>query len=452
MEYFTNSSFGQMLVSLFSSHFTQPSLQSFMLLAQGWSLSGSHHTITTYIRLSGGVHYKHFSRFYAFFSAPFYKVADELWIALIRLSASLIALGEPLCIQVDDGTRKKNGRCVEGAAYYRNGAGTARQEYRSLWGLNWIWATLSVPLKQWPGYRLCIPVGLKLYLKKPVAKDLKKPYYSRSALARQIVDLLAATLPERSIVVSADGGYATKEFLRALPENVAVTGRFPIASKLYQRPGPRPKGKRGPKSKKGALIGTAKTLVNEADWQPHPTQEHTWVKSYQGLWHSVLPAKLINVVILKRDAGGRPQPIGRQKSVEAFFSTDPSTSSEELLAQYAQRWDVEINIRDANAFYGFGQDQCRSYRCLVGVNTFRALLAACRSLWFIQQVEQQGKQPIDLLKNRPWYRKKKHPTQLDVQWMFKEMLTVEGISPTPAFTDNVTLFHPNRSQATAKAA
>lgn len=436
-----------MLTSLFSSYFTQPSLQSFFLLAQGWSLSSSQHTITTYIRLSGGVEYKHFSRFYAFFSASFYKVADELWVRVLLLGASLIAPDKPLYIQIDDATRKKNGRCIEGASYYRNGAGTARQEYRSLWGLNWVWATLSVPLKQWPGYHLCIPVGLKLYLKEPVAKQLKQPYYSRSALARQILDKLAATLPERHLVVSADGGYATKEFLRELPGKVTVTGRFSVSSKLYQLPGAQPKGKRGPKPKKGKLIGTAKTLMNEGGWQPHPTEEHTWMKAYQGLWHSVLPGKLIRVVVLKRD-----QPTGRQKPLEAFFSTDASLNSCQLLGQYAQRWDVEINIRDANAFYGFGQDQCQSYRCIIGVNTFRALLAACRSLWFVQQVDQQVSQPVDLLKNRPWYRKKKHPTQLDVQWMFKEMLTNQAITPTPAFIGNVTLFHPNCSQAAAKAA
>jgi len=256
MEYFINSSFGQMLVSLFSSHFTTPSLQSFLLLSQGWSLSNSHHTITTYIRLSGGVQYKHFSRFYAFFGGAFYRVTDQLWIALIRLSTSLIASGEPLYVQIDDATRKKNGRCIEGASYYRNGAGTARQEYRSLWGLNWVWATLSVPLKQWPGYRLCIPIGLKLYLKKPVAKDLKEPYHSHSALARQIVDLLAASLPERHIVVSADGGYATKEFLRGLPGNVAVTGgrravvsQFPVSS--MPPPVPAPKANGDPNLRKG---------------------------------------------------------------------------------------------------------------------------------------------------------------------------------------------------------
>lgn len=77
----------------------------------------------------------------------------------------------------------------------------------------------------------------------------------------------------------------------------------------------------------------------------------------------------------------------------------------------------------------------------MGVNVFRALLAASRSLWFIQQVEQQDNQPIDLLKNRPWYRRKKHSTQLDIHWMFKEMLSTERIIPTPAFTDQVPLFH-----------
>lgn len=424
-----------------------------MLLAQGWSLSSSHHTITTYIRLSGGVEYKHFSRFYAFFSAAFYKVADDLWISLIRLSASaLIDPDEPLYVQVDDATRKKNGRCIEGASYYRNGAGTARQEYRSLMGFKLDMDYAIGPFEAVAGLSLVYSSWLATLPQRAsgsttARRPLKQPCCSRSALARQMVDQLAATLPERSIVVSADGGYATKEFLRELPSNVTVTGRFPVSSKLYQLPTPRPKGKRGPKRKKGTLIGTTKTLLGQADWQPHPTQEHTWIATYQGLWHSVLPGKLIKVIMLKRD-----KPTGRQKSLEAFFSTDPSTAKQEILIQYAQRWDIEINIRDANAFYGFGQDQCQSYRCVVGVNTFRALLAACRSLWFVQQADQSAKQPINLLKGRPWYRKKRHPTQLDVQWMFKEMLTQQTITPTPTFMDNMTVFNHKHAQTSAKAA
>lgn len=203
----------------------------------------------------------------------------------------------------------------------------------------------------------------RLYLKKPVAQHLKQPYQSRSALARQIVDTIATSLPERSIVVSADGGYSTKMFLRGLPDNVVVTGRFPVSSKLYKLPGSQPKGKRGPRFKKGSLIGTVKAMLTQPEWQPHPTQASTWVRTCQGLWHSVLPGKLIKVVLIKRD-----KPTGKQKSLEAFFSTDASRKSDVILAEYAQRWDVEINIRDANAFYGFGKDQCQSYRCIVGVN------------------------------------------------------------------------------------
>lgn len=446
MEIFQNSSFGILLMSLFSGYFTAPSLQSFLILSYGWSLSSSQHTITTYLRLSGAVKYKHFSRFYAFFSSPFYKVMDKLWKRVIVWSACFIDTNEPIRVQVDDGTRKKNGRRIQGASYYRNGAGSARQEYRSLWGLNWVWATMSIPFKGWPGHFLSIPIGLKLYLKEATAKELGERYKSRSLLAREIIDLIAKTLPYRYIMVSADGGYSTKEFSRELPGNVEVTGRFPISSKLYQVAGPKPRGKRGPNPKKGLLIGSPKTLISKKEgWTAHPTEPDTWVQSWQGIWHSVLPGVVITLVVVKRDKAE-----GNQKEVEAFYSTDLSLSMYEILGEYRQRWAVEINIRDANAFYGFGGDQCKSYRCIVGVNTFRALLAACRSLWFIQQVEENYS--LNLLKGRPWYRKKKYPTQLDVYWMFKEALICEGIIPTPAFIEAVPIIKVNRVSTPPAAA
>ncbi len=107
---------------------------------------------------------------------------DQLWQQVLLLSASFIDTDEPIRIQVDDGTYKKNGRQIEGASNYRDGAGSAWQEYRSLCGLNWVWATMTIPFKRWPGYGLSIPVGLKLYVKQDIAKDLKVNYKSRSQL------------------------------------------------------------------------------------------------------------------------------------------------------------------------------------------------------------------------------------------------------------------------------
>ena len=146
---------------------------------------------------------------------------------------------------------KKTGRHIQGAAHYRNGAGTARQEYRTLWGINLVWAIMRIPLQRWPGHHLSLPIGLELYLKETLANTLKVPYRSRSALARRIVDHVAATLPTRAIRVATDGGYATQAFLRALPTNVDVVGRFLLTAKLYQPPPPRVKGQRGAPRKKG---------------------------------------------------------------------------------------------------------------------------------------------------------------------------------------------------------
>jgi hypothetical protein len=50
-------------------------------------------------------------------------------------------------------------------------------------------------------------------------------------LARAILDFVAEQLPGRPIRALADGGYATKDYGRALPAATHVVGRFPINAK-----------------------------------------------------------------------------------------------------------------------------------------------------------------------------------------------------------------------------
>jgi hypothetical protein len=90
----------------------------------GWVLASGQHTITTYLWLMGATRFKHCSRFYVFL----------------------------------------------------NHATTARQEYRTLWGLNFIWVLMRLLLAPWSGHRLSVPVGLSLDLKESQAKQLKRTY------------------------------------------------------------------------------------------------------------------------------------------------------------------------------------------------------------------------------------------------------------------------------------
>ena len=438
VETFLASSFGTVFMTLFQDLFSQPSWQSFTYLAYGWSLAWGRQTITTYLWLSGACRVKHVWRYYVFLGGPLYQMRYNLWARVIRLAATFIPEDQVLTVCIDDHTAKKSGRHIEGRDRYRNGAGSARQEYRVLAGINLVLGIMRIPLKRWPGHYLSVPIGLELYLKEKRARQLRLPYRSRSQLARVIVDLVASTVPERRIRVEGDGEFATQAFLKDLPPLVDVVGRFLITSKLYQPP-PRPSNKpRGRPRKKGAVIGSPKTLAKAKDgWTPHPTEAGTLIRSWCGIWHSVLPGRVIRLVVVRRphlehrQAQKGKRAFGRHKALEAFFSTDVDLSPEDILKAYQERWAIEIDIRDERLFNGLAQDQCRKLTHVVGANTFRLLMAAARTLWFIAQTERWG--PLDLGRFRPWYTKKRAPSQLDVVWSCREALHEARIFPIPRF-------------------
>jgi hypothetical protein len=297
-------------------------------LACGWALATDRHTITTYWWLTGAATVKHFSRFYVFLGWPLYDQRWHLWGAVIRLAAQFIPEGAVIRVSCDDTTKKKVGRHIEGLARYRNGAGSARQEYRTRRGVNFVLGIMPLPLRRWPGHCLSVPGGWELYLKAPPAQTLNVPYQSRSQLARTILDFMAAQLPGRSIRSLADGGYATKDYVRQLPQAVHVVGRFPISAKLYELPPPPTPKRRGAPRKKGDLMGSPKTLAPTAQgWEPHPSEAGAELQAWCGLWPPVLPGRLLRIVVVRRQGHGSSKRTGHHKPpppVEAFFTTDLS--------------------------------------------------------------------------------------------------------------------------------
>jgi Transposase DDE domain len=436
MATFIVSSFGVFVMGLFAGLFTTPSWQTFTVLAYGWAVaSGERQTITTYLWLSGAPTVKHFSCFYVFLGSALYETRWQVWARIIRCAAQWVPEAAPIVLIVDDSTKKKAGRRIEGVGHYRNGAGSARQEYRTLRGLNFVWGLMRVPVPGWPGQSVSVPVGLSLYLKEKQADKLQLPYQTRSTLAREIVDFVAAQLPTRRIRVLGDGGYATKDYLHQLPATVDVVSRMLLTGKLYALPPKRATPRRGCPPKKGPLGGSPKTLARKrSGWQPHPTEAGALVQAWDGVWQTVLPARVIRVVVGRRPMRPRVRKPGQRKPVppvEAFFTTDLTLSLEALLAQYRERWAVEITIRDSNAFVGFGQAQCRKRERVVGTNTLRLVLAAARTLWFMEHTARTP--TLELRRYRPWYRQKITPSQLDIVWTWREALLAAGVFPIPRF-------------------
>ena len=436
VEAFIVSSFGAFVMRLGQGLFSARAEQTWALLACGWALAGGERqTITTYLWLSGATTVKHFSQFYVFLGGALYQARWQLWRRVIQHAARGVPAEAIIILEVDDSTKKKAGRQIDGVAAYRNGAGSARQEYRTLWGLNFVWGIMRVPLASWPGHWISVPIGLSLYLKEASARKLQQPYRSRSVLAREIIDFVATELPTRSLRVLGDGGYATKEYLQGLPRNVEVVSRMLLTGKLYEQPRPPKKPRRGCPPKKGPLLGSPKTFARKRrGWQPHPTEAGVLVQAWEGLWHTVLPGRWLRIVVVRRPVTPRKRKRGQRKPrprVEAFFTTDLSLSREAILEQYRDRWAVEITLRDSYTFDGIGQDQCRKVERIVGANTLRVVLAAARTLWFLEHVSHTG--GLALTRYRPWYRQKCAPSQHDIVWTCREALTEAGVFPIPRF-------------------
>jgi hypothetical protein len=208
---FVSSSFGAVVMPLFDALFPAPSWRPFTLLACGWALAGDRHTMTTYLWLTGATTGKHFSRFYGFLGGPLDNQRWPLGGAGLRLAGQCVPAGEVMRGSFDDTTKQKAGRHIEGRDRYRNGADSARQEYRTLRGVNCVLGLRHLPLTRWPGHSLSGPGGCALSLKAPQAPTRTVPSQARSPLARAILDCVAEQVPGRLIRRLADGGYATKD-------------------------------------------------------------------------------------------------------------------------------------------------------------------------------------------------------------------------------------------------
>jgi hypothetical protein len=445
---FTQTRVGAFLQQRFAERFTKPTQTVFLLLALGFLLSSVRHTVVGYLWRSGACLLRHYTRFYAFLGGPFLGEMDGLWRAVIRQAARRVPEGEPIRVRVDETVCKKSGEEVEPADTYRNGAGTARQEYRTLWGICFAEVEMRVRLPGWPEDFVSVPIGLEVYLKKEKAEKLGQKYVRRSRLGQRLVKRVAEEVgPDRRVLSVQDGNYATQYFLQDLPENAGVVGRMPKNAALCGRPGPQPENKPGPDPEKGDEIGSPEEVAekevaeNGPEWQKHPTEEDAEVYSFEAIWQSVLPGQVLRIVILRRphlkDVDSAKK---RKRYLEVFFTTDLRLTPEQVLHEYRGRWSIEILIREAKESFGLGEDRCRNTRKIRGINNFRLLIGAAEVLYTAETQEAEKQEadaqepdaqepPDEFDRLRPWYEDPGVPNLFDVHWSIREQLADAGITP-----------------------
>ena len=439
----------------FTSCFTKPGFKNFATLLVGWIVCQTRHSISRVIQASGEIDAgdKHHSRFYRFLSSGSWAI-DSVGRVLFQLLTRL--LPEEITLIINDTLCHKNGPHLFGGAMHYDslrstyGRGTAAGRKGCFaFGHNWVVAAVWLPCP-WNSVRgIAVPFLFRLYRAKK--RCPQKDYRKRTDLALDLIKLIASWLPEdRKIHLVADAEYACKTIVRNLPDRVAFTGPMSMDAALYDKPRVR-KG-RGRPAKKGKRLLSPKKLAAS---KPKPWRKKKLkiygrnvvilVKSMDCLWYTVAGTRRVRMVVT-RDPSGR-------LNDRAYFTTDLTLKVEDMLAQFARRWEIEVSFRNTKQSLGIQNPQNGWWRRAkdtprpkkrpgpnprgrIGEKAINHTLAmafathAIVVLWYWQH----GNPKKDVAAARaaaPWYRKKIDPSFSDMLAAVRREIWTERFSLNP---------------------
>jgi hypothetical protein len=257
------SAFDGMLHEL-SQAFTRPTLETFRQLAHGWILTPGVGTVTGILRTMGTQAMKHWTVYEKFFYRAAWSLPDVSRLLLTRLIGPL--LNGVVDLNIDDTTCARRGKHVAFAGWFKDASACAQKQVIH-WAHNWVVSAVTLRLPQFPNLRLSLPVQAVLYRKRPDCTRQAR-FATRQQIAARMVREVAEALPGLRIRLAVDGQYATENLLGHLPPKAWAVTRLRKDAALHAPPGPRPKGKRGRKPKKGKRLPTPKRMARRTTgWQ-----------------------------------------------------------------------------------------------------------------------------------------------------------------------------------------
>jgi len=395
-------------------------------------------TVTGIFRTLGKLADRHWTVYHKFFYRAVWSLGELAVQLQVRVIYPMIlesgaldpADQRPVVdLNIDDTTVGRYGRHVAHASWFKDASasGPAHKGKVIHWAHNWIVGAVTLRLPRWPLVRWVLPVAFQLYC---TVKDRRRigPFRTRQQLAGQMVQQVAAACPDVHWRVAADGQYATREFVDALPHGVSLVSRIRRDAAIYQLP-PDPAKRRGPGKppKKGPRLPAPRNLAarRKRGWQTitvthQGRQVPRLVLGITCLWYHVCKDRPIRLLIVR-------DPAGRQND-DFIFCTDPTIPDQQIVQRFVDRWGVEEAIFEAKQFLGF--ESARGW-CSTTVHhqaPLAMILLSMVKAWFSRAALAD---PSLLPADTPW-RSKTRPSFLDMLAALRGVLWKHRISPKSA--------------------
>ena len=381
---------------------TAPSFQSFLTLLCGWVFA-RRCTVTGMIVAADAVGTKHHSAYHRLFSAARWSL-DELGLAIFGLLLPLLGEGSTL-LGIDDTLARKRGLKVFGAGMHHDPLLSSRKTAITNWGHCWVVLGVILKLPLCGDRWFCLPILFRLYVPKKTATKKRLPYHTKPQLAVQMLELLCGRFENRRFHAVGDSAYGGKSVLLHLPDNCDLTSRLAMDARLYDAPPAKHKSRKGGRPRKrGTRLATPQQML--AGRCRHLTLEIYGRKDKSRVAEAVArcyadPQRLLKVVAVEPLSGGRKP--------QAFFSTCPLDSVEQILTRYAARWSLEVTNHDAKGHLGFEQPQGWTRQAVRRTAPTAMLLYSLVVLWFSREGHRHYRLPT-----RPWYPGKTNASFADM--------------------------------------
>jgi hypothetical protein len=394
------------LLAPFSGCFNEPVFATFQIMVAAWVICLGRRTISRVWQTTGRAASEDHSKAYRLFNQAVWNADDLARIMLLGLLSDLIP-GSRLWLVIDDTLCHKRGAKVAFGGVFLDAVLSSKKHKCFRYGVNWVTLGVVLELPFRKDRPFCVNLLWRAYSKK--AKGL--PHQTKTQLARQMLDLIAAWLPEgKAAYALADSGYVGGRLLKGLPQNVHVIGPIHPKASLSH---PLPADHRGNRKIGEALAAGPRELMDDPTFGgdsgemtlalPNGKEKRLRVKVLKGLcWYPVAAQRKMQLVLL-RD----PEKKWRD---EMLLSTDLRLSAQEVIGGYLKRWSVEVAYQDSKQMLGLHDPMVWSEEAVKRAHPMAWFVGGLVVLWYARF----GRQQEQACWERPWYNNKPGITFADM--------------------------------------
>ena len=373
------------LLLVFAIAFTAPTFAKALVMVYGTILAPGRRTVTAALRAMGLGDSKHFTNYHRVLNRDRWSpwVLSKLLLGLII--QVFLPTGTPLILLIDDTLERRRGRKIKYKGWFRDPIrSTAKHVSKSL-GIRWICMAVLVPVP-WSQRAWALPFMTIPALGPKTSAKLNKRHRTLVDWAMIMIGKVRRWQPDREIVLVGDGAYAAVALIQRcqrLKLPVKLVSRLRLDACLHDFPGPQPKGKRGPKPKKGARQPSLAARL--ADPKTH------W-KKLKTPWYggSEKDIEIVTGVCLWYRRGLDPVPIRwvllrcpeDSFKPQALFCSDTRVSAKQIIIWFIARWNIEVTFEELRAHLGFETQRQwsdkaieRTTPCLFGIFSLVVLMA-----------------------------------------------------------------------------